>query len=74
MYYVDNGSRVRIQFRLMGPSEQVRKRLSLLIQTDEGILHKIVVTCEDVDWFFGAVEKKGDNLIKTLDKGGSSID
>jgi hypothetical protein len=50
---------------LNGPSGQVRKRL-LLIRTDEGILHKIGVTCEDVDRFLSEVEKMGVKVFKDV--------
>ena len=46
-----------------GPSGQVRKQL-LLIKTDEGILHKIGVTCEDVDRFLGEAEKMGVKVLQ----------
>jgi phosphosulfolactate synthase (CoM biosynthesis protein A) len=56
-----------------GPSQQVRKRL-LLIKTDEGILHKIGVTCEDVDRFLAEAEKMGVNVIRVSDTGNLKVD
>ena len=49
------------------------KLLSLLLRTNEGILHKIWVTYEDVDRFW-EVKKMDVNVINTSDKKGSSVD
>jgi hypothetical protein len=60
-------------FSLKGPTNEVRRR-SLLIKTNEGILHKIGVTCEDVDRFLNEVEKMGVNIVRATDKGSSDMD
>jgi hypothetical protein len=42
--------------------------------TNEGILHKIGMTCEDVDRFLNEMEKMGVNVVRATDKGSSDLD
>jgi hypothetical protein len=46
-----------------GPSDKVRER-SLLIKTSEGYLHKVGVTCENVEKFCDEVEKMGATVLR----------
>jgi len=45
-----------------GPSVETKKRL-LLIRTREGKLHKVGVTCLDVDKFLNEIEKLGVSVV-----------
>ena len=49
-----------------GPTKEVQER-SLLIWTREGWLHKVGVTCENVNKFLDEVEKMGVSVLREGD-------
>jgi hypothetical protein len=58
----------RETFSVQGPSAEIKRR-NLVIQTREGVLFRIGVTCEDIDRFLGEMEKMGVKVLREPEGG-----